>query len=61
MNNYISGSMPKDPTKKRVEVHLTPEQFEQFEAIAKANYWSNKKLAEIIVIQYLEQQKKDKK
>lgn len=58
---YLSGAMPKDPEKKRIEAHLSPKDFQQFEAIAKANYWSNKKLAEIIILQYLEQQKKKKK
>jgi hypothetical protein len=58
---YISGVMPKSPDKKRVEAHLLPDKFEQFEAIAKANHWSNKKLAEIIIDLYLEDQKKGKK
>lgn len=58
--NYISGAMPKDPEKKRIEAHLSPDDFKRFEEIAKANYWSNKKLAEIIILQYLELHKKKK-
>lgn len=53
--------MPKDPNKKRVEVHLTPEQYKIFTEHAKEKYWSNKRLAEIIVSNYLESIKKKKK
>jgi hypothetical protein len=52
--------MPKDPHKKRVEVHLSPADFKLLEAHAKENYWSLKKTAEIAVMKYLASLKKRK-
>jgi hypothetical protein len=52
--------MPKDPKKSRTEVHLDDAHFKQLEALAKENYWSIKKAAEICVIKYLESLKKKK-
>lgn len=57
--SYLSA-MPKDPEKKRIEAHLTPDEFAHFEAIAKEKQWSLKKLNENIVREFLKTQKKKK-
>jgi hypothetical protein len=57
----LAAEMPKDPTKIRIEAHLTPDEFKQFAALAKDKDWSNKKLAENIIKAHLETLKKAKK
>lgn len=54
--NYLSP-MTKREEDKRIEAHLNPEEFAQFSAIAKAKQWSNKKLAENIIREYLKKSK----
>lgn len=53
--------LPRDKTKKRVEAHLPPEYTAQFEALAKEKDWSDKKLAENIIIEHLKSLKSKKK
>lgn len=55
--NYIS-TMPKKETDKRVEAHLTPDEYKQFEAIANEKQWSKKKLAENVIREFLKKNKK---
>jgi hypothetical protein len=54
-------NMPKRVEDKRIEAHLSPEQFEQFKKIAQEKQWSNKKLAENVIRDFLTAQKKGKK
>jgi len=53
-------SMPKRIDDKRVEAHLSPEEFKIFEAIAIEKQWSKKKLAENIIREFLKSNKKKK-
>lgn len=58
--SYISD-MPKRKEDKRIEAHLPPEDYKQFEAVAKEKQWSNKKLAENIIRDFLKTLKPKKK
>lgn len=53
--------MPKRETDKRIEAHLTPEEYTAFKAIADEKQWSNKKLAENVIREYLKAHTKTKK
>lgn len=58
--NYISD-MPKRKEDKRIEAHLSPDEYKQFESVAKDKQWSNKKLAENIIRDFLKTLKAKKK
>lgn len=52
--------VPKDKNKISVQAHLHPDVYKEFNAIAKAKQWSMKKLNENIILEYLEQHRKQK-
>ncbi|HZF64192.1 MAG TPA: hypothetical protein VEZ55_06905 [Chitinophagaceae bacterium] len=54
-------TMPKDPNKKRFEVHFAPEQALQIEKMAKEQHRSVKNLLETFILAHLEDLKKKKK
>lgn len=58
---YLDAKMPTVKGKKRVEIQLTDEQYKVFKAHATERYLSDKKMAEVIIIEYLESLKKKKK
>ena len=47
--------MPRDPNKKRVEAHMTQEDYSAFRAVASApkRDWSDKRLSEAIISAFL--------
>lgn len=57
---YLS-TMAKRETDKRVEAHLSPEEYKQFESIAMEKQWSKKKLAENVIRDFIKQSKVKKK
>jgi hypothetical protein len=46
--------MGVDPSKKKVEAHLTKEEYAAFKKVANERQWSDKKLNENIIRWYLE-------
>jgi hypothetical protein len=52
--------MPKRDNDKRIEAHLSPEEFKAFESIANEKQWSKKRLAENIIREFLKTKKKIK-
>lgn len=56
--NYISGSMPKSPTTKRVEAHLLPEVVEKLKELADKQNRSLKNYIETVLINHVKEQKK---
>jgi hypothetical protein len=58
---YIEAKMPTVNGKTRIEIQLPNELYKQFKEHAESRYLSNKKLAEVIVIEYLANLKKKKK
>jgi hypothetical protein len=57
---YLSG-MPKDPDKKRYEVHFLPDKSKEIEKAAKDANRSVKNYLETIILDFIEGLKKKKK
>lgn len=50
----FEADMPKKEETKRVEAHLMPDKYEALKAIAEEKQWSVKKMAENIILWYLD-------